>query len=94
MVDLPVGHMVKKPELALLDAMSSIELFNPKMDTGMALPARIETADENGAGPSRQSASNSESLFDPQRDWRPEQILWIMDEMLSNEVCAPLDPHR
>lgn len=82
--------MVKKPELAMLDAMNSIELFNPKMDTGMARQATSEINNTNGAGPSRIAKPNEELLFDPQRDWRPEQILWIMDEMLAAEVSPAL----
>lgn len=74
--------MVKKPELAMLEAMSSIEMFNPKMDTGMT----TEQLDKNGAGPSRTAKTKEEMLFDSQRGWRPEQLLWIMDEMLAAEV--------
>lgn len=74
--------MVKKPELAMLEAMSSIEMFNPKMDTGMT----TEPLDTNGAGPSRTAKTKGEMLFDSQRGWRPEQLLWIMDEMLAAEV--------
>ena len=78
--------MVKKPELAMLDAMNSIELFNPKMDTGMTRDSIPDSTDANGAGPSRTRKPNDQMLFDAQKDWRPEQILWIMDEMLAAEV--------
>jgi hypothetical protein len=82
--DLPVGEMIKKSDLPLVDAMNSIELFNPKMDTGMAGPSSSST--------SQASVSDQEGrskLFDPHQSFTPEEILWIMDEMLSAEV-SPL----
>jgi len=84
MKGLHVGEMIKKSDLPLVDAMNSIELFNPKMDTGMAGPSSSST--------SEMSSSNRESrtkLFDPHHCFTPEEILWIMDEMLSAEV-SPL----
>jgi hypothetical protein len=84
MEGLPVGEMIKKSDLPLVDAMNSIELFNPKMDTGMAGPSSSST--------SQASVSNQEGLsklFDPHQSFTPEEILWIMDEMLSAEV-SPL----
>lgn len=84
MEGLPVGEMIKKSDLPLVDAMNSIELFNPKMDTGMAGASSSSTSQASG--------SNQEArpkLFDPHQSFTPEEILWIMDEMLSAEV-SPL----
>jgi len=79
-VGLPVGKMVKKSDLPLVDAMNSIELFNPKMDTGMnASSSSSSTIPETGV-------EGSHKLFDPAYPFTPEEILWIMDEMLSAEV--------
>jgi hypothetical protein len=81
---LPVGEMIKKSDLPLVDAMNSIELFNPKMDTGMA--------GASSSTPLQASGSSQEprlKLFEPLHSFTPEEILWIMDEMLSAEV-SPL----
>lgn len=79
-VDLPVGHMIKKSDLPLVDAMNSIELFNSKMDTGMAGPSSSNTS-KNAS-----SSSDGSKLFDPRQEFTPEEILWIMDEMTAAEV--------
>jgi hypothetical protein len=81
--------MVKKSDLPLVDAMNSIELFNPKMDTGMV--ASSSSSNRQEILPS-DFKYMSQRLFDPHRDFRPEEILWIMDEMLAAEV-DPLPYH-
>jgi hypothetical protein len=81
---LPVGEMIKKSDLPLVDAMNSIELFNPKMDTGMAGPSSSSTSQVPGT-----SQEGRPKLFEPLHPFTPEKILWIMDEMLSAEV-SPL----
>jgi hypothetical protein len=84
MEGLPVGEMIKKSDLPLVDAMNSIELFNPKMDTGMAGPSSSYTSQA-----SESSQEGRPKLFEPLHAFTPEEILWIMDEMLSAEV-SPL----
>jgi hypothetical protein len=64
--------------------MNSIELFNSKMDTGMAGPSSSSAS--NFMGLNQESRSK---LFEPLQSFSPEEILWIMDEMLSAEV-SPL----
>lgn len=65
---LPVGQMIKRPDLRLLDAMNSIEMLDPRMDTGIRDPNRREF------------------IFDPQVTLEPEEICWVMDELLALEV--------
>jgi hypothetical protein len=79
--------MIKKSDLPLVEAMNSIELFAPKMDTGMAAESST-----SGQEPSSSSSKGVEEprLFDPARQYRPEEFLWIMDEMLAAEVSPPL----
>jgi hypothetical protein len=75
--------MVKQSDLPLEAAMNSIELFNPKMDTGMASSSTLKTV-------SSSRGTSQSKLFDPTRDYKPEELLWIMDEMLSAEVSCYL----
>jgi hypothetical protein len=84
MKGLPVGEMIKKSDLPLVDAMNSIELFNSKMDTGMIGPSSSSASNSMGLNQERRS-----ELFEPLQSFSPEEILWIMDEMLSAEV-SPL----
>jgi len=84
MQGLPVGEIIKKSDLPLVDAMNSIELFAPKMDTGMAGPSSSSAS--SILGPNSEGRSK---LFEPMHTFNPEEILWIMDEMLSAEV-SPL----
>jgi len=84
MLGLPVGEMIKKSDLPLVDAMNSIELFNLKMDTGMAETSSSSTSEASGS-----NQVSCSKLFDPHHCFTPEEILWIMDEMLSAEV-SPL----
>jgi hypothetical protein len=81
---LPVGEMIKKSDLPLVDAMNSIELFNSKMDTGMAGASSSSASQTSGS-----SQEGRPKLFEPLHPFTPEEILWIMDEMLSAEV-SPL----
>jgi len=77
--------MVKKSDLPLVEAMNSIELFHAKMDTGMIA--------ESSTSAQKQSSRKEEEeprLFDPTRQYKPEEFLWIMDEMLAAEVSPPL----
>jgi hypothetical protein len=84
MKGLPLGEMIKKSDLPLVDAMNSIELFNPKMDSGMAGPSSSYTLQASGS-----NQASCLKLSDPHHSFTPEEILWIMDEMLSAEV-SPL----
>lgn len=60
--------MVKRPDLRLLDAMNSIEMMEPRMDTGVLRP------------------DQKEFIFNPQTNMAPEELCWVMDEMLTLEV--------
>lgn len=51
-----------------MDAMNSIEMMDPRMDTGIKQP------------------HPKGSMFDPQTSLEPEEICWVMDEMLALEV--------
>ena len=84
MQGLPVGEMIKKSDLPLVDAMNSIELFAPKMDTGMAGPSSLSASETSKA-----VQEGRTKLFEPMHTFTPEEILWIMDEVLSAEV-SPL----
>jgi hypothetical protein len=74
--------MIKKSDLPLVEAMNSIELFAPKMDTGMT--AESSTSEQSPTSSSK--LGDEPRLFDPTHQYRPEEFLWIMDEMLAAEV--------
>lgn len=69
-LDFKHGQLLHLQSFTLYDAMSAIEIMDPKMDTGMVL--------EN----------TSTSPFDVQQRLTPQQLLWIMDRLLSCEVSA------
>lgn len=69
--------------------MNSIELFNPKMDTGMAASSSTSTPKI-----SEPTLEERVKLFDPHHPFTPEEILWIMDEMLAAEVSPPTRQSR
>lgn len=77
--------MIKKSDLPLVEAMNSIELFHAKMDTGMI--ADLSTSGQKISSPKEEEQSR---LFDRTRQYKPEEFLWIMDEMLAAEVSLPL----
>lgn len=66
--DLEVGQLVHLQSFTLFDAMSAIEIMDPKMDTGMILEG------------------DKKKPFDPLKSLSAEQVLWIMDRLLSCEV--------
>ncbi|GAB5587773.1 N-alpha-acetyltransferase [Umbelopsis nana] len=65
--DLEVGQLVHLQSFTLFDAMSAIEIMDPKMDTGMILEG------------------DKKKPFDPLKSLSAEQVLWIMDRLLSCE---------
>jgi hypothetical protein len=67
-IDLEVGQLVHLQSFTLFDAMSAIEIMDPKMDTGMILEG------------------DKKKPFDPLKSLTAEQVLWIMDRLLSCEV--------
>ena len=73
--ELAVGQLLQADNFTLSDGMTSIEIMDPKMDSGMILPA-----------PNReilgQEAIRNLSLA-------PAEILGIMDTMLAQEVRIP-----
>ncbi|ORY95835.1 Mak10 subunit, NatC N-terminal acetyltransferase-domain-containing protein [Syncephalastrum racemosum] len=67
--DFQHGQLLHLQSFTLYDAMSAIEIMDPKMDTGMVL-------------------ENTSSVpFDVQQRLTPEQLLWIMDRLLSCEMA-------
>ncbi|CAO3658996.1 unnamed protein product [Umbelopsis vinacea] len=67
--DLEVGQLVHLQSFTLFDAMSAIEIMDPKMDTGMILEG------------------DKKKPFDPLKSLTAEQVLWVMDRLLSCEMA-------
>ena len=72
-VDFQVGQLVHLQSFTLFDAMSAIEIMDPKMDTGMLL----EEDEKN---------HKDDTAFNVDRILKPRELLWIMDRLLSCEV--------
>ncbi|KAI9245695.1 Mak10 subunit, NatC N-terminal acetyltransferase-domain-containing protein [Phascolomyces articulosus] len=71
--DFQVGQLIHLQSFTLFDAMSAIEIMDPKMDTGML----IEEDDNDKAAQS----------FNVSRTLEPRELLWIMDRLLSCEMA-------
>ncbi|KAI9468681.1 Mak10 subunit, NatC N-terminal acetyltransferase-domain-containing protein [Zychaea mexicana] len=69
--DFQVGQLVHLQSFTLFDAMSAIEIMDPKMDTGMVLDGD----------------DNTSQTFDINRALDPGELLWIMDRLLSCEMA-------
>ncbi|KAI8575663.1 hypothetical protein K450DRAFT_260574 [Umbelopsis ramanniana AG] len=67
--DLDVGQLVHLQSFTLFDAMSAIEIMDPKMDTGMILEG------------------DKKKPFDPLKSLSGEQVLWVIDRLLSCEMA-------
>ncbi|KAG2176189.1 hypothetical protein INT43_005423, partial [Umbelopsis isabellina] len=67
--DLEVGKLIHLQSFTLFDAMSAIEIMDPKMDTGMILEG------------------DNKPPFNALKALSGEQVLWIMDHLLSCEMA-------
>ncbi|KAG2213758.1 hypothetical protein INT45_003660, partial [Circinella minor] len=72
--DFQVGQLVHLQSFTLFDAMSAIEIMDPKMDTGMLLEE-----DKNN--------HKDDMTFNVNRILEPRELLWIMDRLLSCEMA-------
>lgn len=66
--ELEIGQLVHLQSFTLFDAMSAIEIMDPKMDTGMILEG------------------DKKKPFNPLKSLSGEQVLWVIDRLLSCEV--------
>ena len=73
LLDFQVGQLIHLQSFTLFDAMSAIEIMDPKMDTGMLL----EEDEKN---------HKDDTAFNVERILEPRELLWIMDRLLSCEV--------
>ncbi|KAI5475386.1 WSC and DUF1996 domain containing protein [Pseudohyphozyma bogoriensis] len=64
------GEMIKSDKLSLLEIMSAIEILDPRTDMYCA-----ETPKDENAVP-----------FDPSLDLLPEELIWVLDELLRLEM--------
>lgn len=71
---LPVGQMVQTETFSLFEAMSAVEIGNPKMDataSGAEQPKTIDALIDEGLAPV---------------DLTPDQVLAVMDRLLAMEA--------
>ncbi|GAM83681.1 hypothetical protein ANO11243_016700 [Dothideomycetidae sp. 11243] len=64
------GQLVKDEFFTLFESVAALELMDPKMDSGYSLPEKDAIVED----------------FDPLMYTLPEEILWIMDELLCFEM--------
>ncbi|KAF2219313.1 Mak10 subunit, NatC N-terminal acetyltransferase-domain-containing protein, partial [Elsinoe ampelina] len=65
------GQLVKDDFFTLFESVGALEIMDPKMDSGFILPTEDAALEE----------------FDPMSHTLPEEIIWIMDQMLSFEMA-------
>ena len=88
---LPIGHLVKDQNFGLFEAMSAIELMDPKMDAGMLCNKELcqvgsaEEAIEKGLLPLCPGSSDKPGI-------QTEDIIGISDELLCC-MCTWLNGH-
>ncbi|KAL4944560.1 hypothetical protein BDV06DRAFT_220186 [Aspergillus oleicola] len=70
---LKTGKLVKDEYFTLFEAVGALEIMDSKMDSGYLGP------DEKGQG--------LEDDYDVMRDLAPEEVVWIMDELLCHEMA-------
>ncbi|KAL4910305.1 hypothetical protein BDW74DRAFT_144836 [Aspergillus multicolor] len=70
---LKTGQLVKDEYFTLFEAVGALEIMDPKMDSGYLGP------EEKGKG--------LEDDYDVLRDLAPEEVVWIMDELLCHEMA-------
>ncbi|THW11425.1 Mak10-domain-containing protein [Aureobasidium pullulans] len=69
--ELRQGQLVKDDFFTLFEAVGALEIMDPKMDSGFALPEKDAAVDN----------------FDPLQKMLPEEIIGIMDQLLSFEMA-------
>ncbi|KAL4958539.1 Mak10 subunit, NatC N-terminal acetyltransferase-domain-containing protein [Aspergillus filifer] len=70
---LKTGQLVKDEYFTLFEAVGALEIMDSKMDSGYLGP------EEKGQG--------LEDDYDVIRDLAPEEVVWIMDELLCHEMA-------
>ncbi|KAL4987118.1 Mak10 subunit, NatC N-terminal acetyltransferase-domain-containing protein [Aspergillus falconensis] len=70
---LKTGQLVKDEYFTLFEAVGALEIMDPKMDSGYL------GHEEKGQG--------LEDDYDILRDLTPEEVVWIMDELLCHEMA-------
>ncbi|KAL4959099.1 N-alpha-acetyltransferase 35, NatC auxiliary subunit [Aspergillus stella-maris] len=70
---LKTGQLVKDECFTLFEAVGALEIMDSKMDSGYLGP------EEKGQG--------LEDDYDVMRDLAPEEVVWIMDELLCHEMA-------
>ncbi|KAL4924488.1 N-alpha-acetyltransferase 35, NatC auxiliary subunit [Aspergillus undulatus] len=70
---LRTGQLVKDEYFTLFEAVGALEIMDSKMDSGYLGP------EEKGQG--------LEDNYDVTRDLTPEEVVWIMDELLCHETA-------
>ncbi|KAL4917166.1 Mak10 subunit, NatC N-terminal acetyltransferase-domain-containing protein [Aspergillus aurantiobrunneus] len=70
---LNTGQLVKDEYFTLFEAVGALEIMDSKMDSGYLGP------EENGKG--------LEDEYDVLRDLTPDEVVWIMDELLCHEMA-------
>ncbi|KAL4790423.1 Mak10 subunit, NatC N-terminal acetyltransferase-domain-containing protein [Aspergillus venezuelensis] len=70
---LKTGQLVKDEYFTLFEAVGALEIMDSKMDSGYLGP------EEKGQG--------LEDDYDVMRDLAPEEVVWIMDELLCHEMA-------
>ncbi|KAK6004217.1 hypothetical protein QM012_009067 [Aureobasidium pullulans] len=69
--ELRQGQLVKDDFFTLFEAVGALEIMDPKMDSGLLIPDKDAAVDS----------------FDPLQNMLPEEILGIMDQLLSFEMA-------
>ncbi|KAF2156196.1 Mak10-domain-containing protein [Myriangium duriaei CBS 260.36] len=65
------GQLVKDDFFTLFESVAALEIMDPKMDSGCSLPDEDSVLED----------------FDPLNHTLPEEVLWIMDELLCFEMA-------
>ncbi|KAG9843058.1 Mak10-domain-containing protein, partial [Aureobasidium melanogenum] len=69
--ELRQGQLVKDDFFTLFEAVGALEIMDPKMDSGLLIPDKDAAVDN----------------FDPLQNMLPEEIIGIMDQLLSFEMA-------
>ncbi|KAG9720896.1 Mak10-domain-containing protein, partial [Aureobasidium melanogenum] len=69
--ELRQGQLVKDDFFTLFEAVGALEIMDPKMDSGLLIPDKDAAVDN----------------FDPLQNMLPEEIVGIMDQLLSFEMA-------
>ncbi|KAG9681025.1 Mak10-domain-containing protein, partial [Aureobasidium melanogenum] len=69
--ELRQGQLVKDDFFTLFEAVGALEIMDPKMDSGLLIPDKDAAVDN----------------FDPLQNMLPEEIIGVMDQLLSFEMA-------